>query len=219
MGDESLNDTLQGIRETLRLTSLSNAQQSAVSINFLKVPEFSGKPDEDVSEFLKKYKVATSMLTDEQKCLSLTRALIGSAAIWSKTIKSLCSEGKWKEVQKALKDRFGPADRNIRLREKLAKMSYMPSTHTLQSYVEAYEDLYKKAFNEQGGADIIQALRVNLPDRVIRGLNYLDDSWSSYKGMEDFYKLIKRYEANIQPYEKNEDNLSKQLDRPASGTR
>lgn len=213
MDESLLNETLQGIREMLKVTSITNSQNSAVSINFIKVPEFRGKPDEDVYDFLKSYNIATSMLTDQQKCLSLKRALLGPAAIWAKNIEQFCSDGHWTQAEKAIKERFGPADSNLRLREKLSRMKYDPSTSTLQSYIEIYEDRFKKAFGDHEQKEIIQALRINLPHSIIKGLNTLDDSWSNYQEMSQLYTLIKRYQANIQPYEKNEDQSSKHIDK------
>lgn len=154
------------------------------------------------------------MLSDKHRCLALNRALVDSAAVWAKNnIKTLIEQGNWKSIKDQLIERFGPADIELHQRDKLSRMKYDPEKSTLTSYVELYVATYDKAFTDYNTNESIKSLRMNLPNNIIRRLNYLDDKWGKYENLEDLFSLIKRFETHIEPYEIEE--ASKQLDKEA----
>lgn len=201
LSDEPLNATLQRLESTLE-------QHNATAVTGLILPTFSGKAQEDVFEFLNKFKLATFALSDRNRCLAFNKCLVGTANIWAKSnIKKAILEGKWKPIKKALIERFGPADLTLKHREKLGQMKYhKQGDSTLIGFVERYVVQYKKAYKSHGDADAIIALRLNLPSTIIKSLNLLDDSWSTLDNCAELYKLIRRYESNILPFEETEEN-------------
>lgn len=208
MEDPALNSTLDKL-------SASIDQQAISSINNLIVPEFRGLPDEDVCEFLSRFKMATIALPENHRCLALNKALKGAAMTWAKSnIKSLMASANWKSIKRQLIERFDHPDRTMRYRERLSKLKYDPDSTTLTSYVEAFTTLYRKAHRSNNSeeslvdSDAIRALKLNLPDRVVRGLNYLDDKWMDYTNIADLIKSIRRYETKILPYEDKEESTS-----------
>lgn len=204
MSDQDLNSTLDKL-------SASINQQAIASINNLIVPEFRGLPEEDVCDFIERFKMATLALSENHRCLALNKALKGAAMTWAKAnIKSFMATANWKAIKKLLVERFDYPDRTMRFKERLAKLKYDPETTTLMSYVEAFITLHKRAhgFRESDSAsdaDAIQALKLNLPDRIVKGLNYLDDRWMDSSNIGDLIKIIHRYETKIMPYEGKED--------------
>lgn len=191
-----LNSTLQKLDLTLE-------QQTATAITGLNLPIFSGLANEDVNEFLSRFKLATFVLSDKHRCLALNKCLAGVANTWAKTnIKKALSEGHWKIAKHALIERFGPADNVLKHREQLNSMNYQATQlTTLLGYVEKFISVYKKAYTKQDDSDAIMSLRLNLPHHIIRSLNLLDDNWSKYSSCDELYKLIRRYEQNIMPFE------------------
>lgn len=212
-----LNETVEQLRDHIRISNETSTQSANVSLNFLKVPEFRGMPNEDIFDFIKDYERSTSLLSDEHKCLAINRALLGAAATWSKTIKDVINNGKWKRVRRLLLDRFGTVDYQDRHRQKLSNLKFDPTKTTLLSFAEIYTDTYRKAFKNQSDNDAIRQIRCTLPDNIVKCLNYLDDGWSKYPTIEELYQLIKRYQSNIEPYEKDQENNSKSLDTEAVG--
>lgn len=200
MADPALNETLQKL-------SASINQQAAASINSIIVPEFRGLPEEDLDDFLKRFKMATLTLSDEYRCLALNKALKGAALIWAKAnVKELITTANWSAIKTALYDRFGSPDRILRYREKLARLKFIEGESTLMSYIESYAAIYRKAYKEYKDAELILSLRLNFPDKIVRGLNGLNDSWTEIQTMKDFMELIKRYELKILPYETKTDS-------------
>lgn len=191
-----LNQTLTKLYDSL-------GQHSAAALINIKVPNFAGSPGEEVNEFLKKFKMATLTLNNELRCLSLDKALIGSARIWAKkNIKEELKTGNWPEAKAKLRKRFLPPDEIHRHLEKLSKMKYDPKETTLSSYVEVYADLYNKAYNSAPDKDVIRGLRLNLPSEILRHLNVLSDSWMDTESLEQFLSLVQRVERDILPYDK-----------------
>lgn len=195
-----LNSTLARLDSTLE-------QQTATTVTGLHLPTFSGKPFEDVTDFINRFKLSTFALSDKHRCLALNKCLAGTANIWAKTnIKKAILEGQWKPIKKALLERFGPTDFTLKHREKLSSMKYESGGDTtLIGYVEKYLNQYQKAYKSHTDADAIISLRLNLPTSIIRNLNLLDDTWASFTDSSELYKLIRRYEDNIMPYEKDQD--------------
>lgn len=208
--DESL------LNETLQRLSASINQQAAASINSISLPEFSGLPNEDIYDFIERFKLATLTLSDGYRCLALVKALKGAAVIWAKAnVKNLIADAKWNEIKLALYKRFGHPDKVLRNKEKLAKLQFVEGTSTLISYVELYSTAYKKAFREHSETDVIQSLRLNLPDRIIKGLNHLNDSWSDLTTLKELFQIIERYETKIMPYEQRNETTGGSLTKEA----
>lgn len=205
MDDSMLNETLQKL-------SASINQQAVASINSINIPEFRGLPEEDIYDFLTRFKVATFTLPDDYRCLALNKALKGAALIWAKSnIKNLITEAKWREIKSALYDRFGSPDRTLNHRQKLSKLKFNESSSTLMAYIENYIATYRKAFRDHKEQDAIQSLRLNLPDRIVKGLNYLDDGWSELRNIKEFLDLVKRYETRIMPFETRSESGNSSL--------
>lgn len=194
---------------TLSKLADSINQYAASAITSLVVPEFRGSPEEDVKEFIGKFKTATITLSDEMKCLALSKALSGSAKIWAKeNIKSNLLSGNWKAAKKLLKERFAALDSDLKNLEKLGKLKHDPGKETLISYLEKYSAYYKSAHKEAKDTDIIRSLKLNLPRNVIRGLNMVNDEWANLKEMKDLYVLARRVEDKILAYEDPEQSVS-----------
>lgn len=205
MNESLLDSTLSKLGESI-------ARQAASSINSLLLPEFKGLPSEDVEEFIFKFKMATLTLSDDLKCMALNKALTGSAYIWAKNnIKDKMANGQWEEIKRELINRFGPHDREVSYRKRLNEMKFEENRTTLMSYVEAFIDSYKKAYASANDKDITKALRINLPDKIIKGLNYLDHKWTDYESLSDVTTLIKRFEEKIMPFDHKEGTDTKSL--------
>lgn len=206
-----LNETVGHLKDHLRISNESATQSSNISLNFLKVPEFRGRPDEDIVEFLSNYERATSLLNDEQKCLALPRALFDAAATWAESVKKDITAGKWKKFKKSLIERFGDPNIELRYRQKLSSMKYNSREATLLSFVESYVSLYSKVFPGHRSNEVIQSLRLNLQPKIVKNINLLDDNWVHYEDLDDLYKLIRRYEINIKPFEETDNEHAKHL--------
>lgn len=191
--------TLNKLSETLN-------QYTASTLSSISIPEFKGLPNEDVFDFLQRFKLATLTFSDELRCLALNRALNGSARIWAKAnIKESINSGDWKATKKAIVERFAAPNQELRHQEKLIKMRFDPSAGTLISYIEEYADCFRKARLLSSDKDIISSLNFNLPAHIIRHLNVLSDDWTNFDTLSDLYKLIKRLEGKILPYEQKPD--------------
>lgn len=198
-GQDIINSTFTKLSESL-------IQQAALSINSIQVPEFKGLPDEDIHDFISDFELSTLALSSEHRCLAINKSLKDAALIWAKsTIKELLTEGDWDQIKKLLIDRFGPADRKLHYKEKLSQMKYESGKTTLIAYVELFLSNYKKAYVKYSPNDSIHALRCNLPDRIIKGLNSLDDTWTSMEDEGKFTNLVQRFENNILVFEKKDE--------------
>lgn len=199
--------------QTLQKLASSINQYAASALTGVAIPEFSGAPDDDVHEFLRKFKLATITFSDELRCLALQKALTGAARIWCKTIsKGSLAENDWQATKKALIGRFEAPNQSLRHQENLSKLKYDPMRETLTSFVEKYAACYKKAHNKPKDSDIMKSIALKLPKHIIRDLNLLSESWSDITELREFYKLVRRFENKIQPYEQDEDLPGKRLD-------
>lgn len=203
----NLNSTLRKLDNTLE-------QQTAAAVSGMTLPIFKGQSNEDVHDFIRKFKLATFALSEKHRCLALNRSLSGSANCWAKSnIREAIINGNWKAIKKALIERFGSSDTALRYRLKLNEMRYDPKNSiTLLGYAEIYLRAHSKAHNNQNEQDGILSLKLNLPNNVIRSLNVLDDKWHKYNSHSELFALIKRYELNILPYESNEEDKDKLID-------
>lgn len=192
---DMMNSTLQKLGESI-------FQQSSISINSIQVSEFNGSPGEDVHQFLQEFKLQTLSLSDAHKCQALPKALKGSAFIWAKAnIKELISASDWKGIKEAMINRYSPLDKKMRYRQKLNELKFNDKVYTPVSFIETYVATYQKAYPNQPANDIIQSLRWELPNHIIKGLNRIDDKWISYDSPSRLYDLVGRYERNILPFE------------------
>lgn len=203
-----MDETISKLCETM------HQQQQIAAIAALNIPEFGGLPDEDVSEFLKKFKTATFTLSDELRCVALRKAFVKSARVWAKTnLKGLISAGDWKNAKKAIEEIFLPADQQERYQERLANMTYDPKKTTPLSYVEGYVSCFQKAHEASSDKMIIENLVQNLPRNIKYTLNMLSDTWKQTEDLNMLYPLIKRVEQTILPYEPIEQSdTSEKLD-------
>lgn len=194
---------------TLSKLAESINQYAASAVTSLVVPEFRGSPGEDVKDFISRFKTATITLSDEMKCLAMAKALTNSAKIWAKeNLKAEMNSGNWKSVKKLLKQRFAGLDSDMKNLERLNKLSHEPEAETLISYLEKYAVFYRSAHKEAKDADIIRALKLNLPRNVVRGLNMLNDEWVNFQEMKELYTLARRVEDKILAYESQEPHIS-----------
>lgn len=180
---------------------------AASALSNVSIPEFKGLPDEDVYEFLSRFKIATIMFTDDTRCLAIYKALSGSAHTWAKqNIKELVKAGKWKDIKKLLVARFSGLDHQLRHQKRLMKMKFDPTKSSLLSYIEEFACAYKKAYTDAKDSDIIKSLSLNLPPKIIRHLNILSDSWTDLDDLKDLYGVARRLEEKILPYELAEES-------------
>lgn len=215
MSDED-RQIAEVMNQTFHRLSESIAQQSAFSINAINLPEFSGGPKEDIHQFLKEFKAQTSTLSDEHKCRSLAKVLRGPAAIWAKSnIKELLLHNNWKEVKAAMVSRYSLLDKQARYRQRLNQLAFNDKAYTLLSYVETYVSVYKKAFPTHRPCDIVQQIRWSLPDKIIYGLNLIDDKWVKYDSLPMLYDIVQRYEKNIIPFESQQESEGNALNAEA----
>lgn len=198
-----LNESLSRLSETFN-------QYSAAALTNLSLPEFSGKPGQDINDFLRRFKSATITLADDLKCQALNRSLIEPAYTWAKAnIKSEIKSGNWKGAKQKLLKRFTLEDIDLKYHEKLSRLKYDPRESTLSSFVEVYADLFKKTHSTYTDKDIILALRFNLPAEILGHLNSISDNWTDLESLADMMKLIQRIERKILPYrkqDKSDDN-------------
>ncbi|CAA2976480.1 Hypothetical predicted protein, partial [Olea europaea subsp. europaea] len=196
--------------ETISKLSESISQQAAMALINLKLPSFSGAPDQEINSFLRDFKAATLTLNDELRCLALHRSLTGPARVWAKsTIKDDLDVGDWESAKTKLRQRFLPPGEDLRLLSKLSKMKYDSSEMTLSSYVEVYANLFGKVHKRAPDSDIIGHLRLNLPPEILKHLNVLSSTWTNLTSFKDFIALVTRVERDILPYEvkpKHDDN-------------
>lgn len=200
-------DTISKLCETI------NQQQQVTAIAGLNIPEFGGGPNEDVTEFLQKFKAATFSLNEELRCIALRKALVASARIWAKdNLKELIAAGDWKSAKKAIENRFLSADHHERYHKKLSTMKYDPKLTTLRSYVEGYVSCFRKAHKSATDKNIIESLVQNLPANIKHTLNLLSETWRQMDDLKSLYPLIKRVEQTILPYAPAEQEPGEKLD-------
>lgn len=191
-------DALDRLNQTLSQYQISR-------IASISVPEFRGQPNEDVRDFLKRFKMATLSFDDRTRCVALNKALLGSAHTWAKeNLKDAISKNDWKAAKKEIINRFALPDQELRHQQKLSRLKFDAKESTLMSYVEEYADTYRKAYREAKDADVIRSLRLNLPDEILLNLNILSDDWSTLESLGTLYPLIRRVESKIMPYESKE---------------
>lgn len=168
------------------------------SIGLMKIPEYAGKPSENIETFLKEFGRATIALTRPQKCLALKRALVGDAGLFAKNyLKKYIATGEWKQAKNLLRTRFSAIDINLVYRSELSKMSYEPEKKSLLAYIDKYADLYRKIHTDAKDNNLIQDLGLNLGNDVVLKLNQLSSSWRSMSDFESFRELIGRLEKDI----------------------
>lgn len=209
--DETVAANLTNVAEaTIQKLSDSINQYTASAINSVAIPEFKGAPEEDIYEFIRRFKLATITFSNELKCLALSRAFRGAASVWAKAnIKDKIQNGDWKTIKTAMVERFASPNRELRYREKLSKMSFNSQLETLTSYIEGYAECYRKAHPNTTDHDVIMALTVNLPKNILRNLNVLSENWSEATDISTLLKLVKRLEVKILPYDDEEGPTGK----------
>lgn len=212
--NRSPSNNLASLSEaTLSKLAESISQQTATSLVAIQVPEFSGGLKEDVRDFLRRYKTATINVGEELRCKSMQKALTGPAYTWAKNnIKGPMQDGApgdWKKIKEALVQRFEAPNAELRYHEQLGRMKFDAQLGTLTSYIEAFHDCFKKVSKQAKDADIITALKLNLPNNIHRAMNLLDDDWTKLDDMKELYKLAKRVEEKILPFEKDDSGEEK----------
>lgn len=196
----------------IKLTDSIN-QQSATAMIAIPVPEFGGTPSEDIKDFIRRYKMATINFGEEMRCRALQKALVGHAHTWAKrNIKEEIvsgEKGSWKKIKEKLVERFEAPNAEIKLHEQLSNMKFDQTGGTLISYLESFYDRFRKVHKQAKDADVIGALKLNLPNNIHRALNLLNDEWTQLDNMADLYKLARRAEEKILPFEKEESSEEK----------
>lgn len=197
-------------RQSLDKLSDTLDRYAASTLSSIAIPEFSGSLNEDVHDFVRKFKLSTLTLSDELRCLALNKALVNSARIWAKAnLKAIIQAGDWKAAKKAIVSRFASPDQELRHQEKLNKMRFNQTTGSLTSYAEEYSHCYRRAHPNATDQEIIKSLSLNLPPNIIRNLNILSENWSQLTTITELYAIIKRLEYKILPYESTDDKEDK----------
>lgn len=168
------------------------------SLGMVNLPEFRGKPGEDLEKFLQDFGRATAALTGEQKCLALKRSLVGDAALFlKKYLKPQILQGNWKDVKVKLRERFSQVEPGLLYRTQLRRMTFDPAESTLLGYIDKYEKLYKRIHSEARDNELIQDLSLNLGKNIVLKLNQLSSDWRSATNFESFRSLVARLERDI----------------------
>lgn len=223
MERETESPTEKSPRSAQNMTGLSEAtfnkladsinQFAASAITSVSVPEFGGSPNEDVKSFLRKFKLATISFSVELRCLALNKALIGAARTWAKAnIKDLIRSGDWTAIKKLMVERFGSPNQEIRHHEKLAKLKFDPSRGTVTSFIEEFSECYRRVHEAASDMDIITAVKLKLPDKVLKNLYILDGKWIKFQTLDEMFMLVKRLEHEIVPYEVAESDKDEKID-------
>lgn len=180
----------------------SLTQHAASVLTSTQLPTFSGGPTEDVHDFLKNFELSTITFSPQLKCMALQKSLTESARTWGKlNLKNLISTNDWKAIKKALIERFQGPNPEIRYLNKLAKLTYDPKKVTLTSFVERFAEYYRKAYQQARDIDVIRAIRLKLPNKIILAINTLCDQWTDFQDLSTMYALTRRTEANLLAYE------------------
>lgn len=175
-----------------------SAASQASALMLANIPTFSGSQDEDLSDFMQRFKLATLTLSDEHRCLAITKAMTGSARNWLKTnIKDIIKIGDWAAVKKRIDERFGPPHKELKYIKRLAELNFSPeSNKPLSCYVDDYYATYIKAHPEADEKTIVQNLHANLPASVKKTLNLMTDIYLAHT-IGEYRKIVQRYEHNI----------------------
>lgn len=180
-----------------------------MSIGLANLPEYHGRPNEDIEKFLREFSRATTALTQRQKCVALKKALVGDASIYLKNyLKPQILQGDWKLLKESLRKRFSLIEPSLLYRTELNKMTFDPSRDTLLGYVDRYAKLYKKIHSEVKDLELIQDISLNLGQRIVLKLNQLSADWKSIDKFEIFRDLISRLERDIMALENIVDTQS-----------
>lgn len=175
-----------------------------MSIGLTNLPEYHGRPNEDIEKFLKEFGRATTALSSSQKCVALKKALVGDASIYLKNyLKPLLTQGEWKLVKEALRKRFSLIEPSLLYRTELNKMTFDPKQDTLLGYVDRYARLYKKIHSEAKDLELIQDISLNLGRHIVLKLNQLSADWKTIDQFGVFRDLISRLERDIMALEKD----------------
>lgn len=200
------SDALDRLSQTL-------SQYQTSRIATIPMPEFKGLPNEDVHEFLKRFKIAALPLDDKTRWVALKKALGGPAHRWAKhNLESLIDRNDWKTAKKMIIDRFALPNQGLRHQERLSKLKFDAKESTLMSYIEVYADTYRKAYAQAKDIDVVRSLRLNLPNEIIRDLNLLSDGWSASESLSTLYQLVRRLESKILPYTHRDDSVTEKVD-------
>lgn len=197
---------------TLLKLAESMQQQSASLLTTVNPPEFRGSINEDFEEWLREFKQSTLTFNDNLRCLALQKALFGAARNWLKTdteAKKAIATGQWKTIKNLLKNRWLKPNRDELNHERLSQLRFDSKKDALTSFVELYYNCFKKAHKNASDNDIIMGLKMKLPNNMIRYLNLLNDNWSETQDIAEIYKLTRKVEANILPYEDKDSSLDK----------
>lgn len=197
----SIDMTLNRLSETMQ-------QYTSSALSSVQLPEFGGRPEEDVVDFLSRFKRVTYAFDKFNRCAALNRSLTGPARIWAKeNIKVDLHLGNWKQAKHALIRRFAAPDQHLRMQQKLNEMKFDPKRMSLTSYVEIYTDFHRKAHASSKDSEIIRSLSLNLPPSIIKHLNVISDNWTNGDDIKEFYVLVKRIDERILPYDNPDDTV------------
>jgi len=199
MGDTKSQDTdstTEKITEMLR-------RSTATTLATVPILEYRDLPSEDVYDSLRRLEISILISTDQLCYLALYKAASRAAYIWARTVESEIKQGEWKKVRAAPLRRFSSPNIELKLRESIGKMRYVPSIETLTSFAESYIDKYRHINPESQDRAIIKDFSLVPPNNVVRDSNTgrVSDSWSELDKTDSFYKLIRRIEHKILPYE------------------
>lgn len=188
-------------------------------LNFIKKPEFAGRPGEDLEAFLKDFGRATLTLAPEKKCVAVKRSLVGDAGMYAKNyLKPALAVGDWKAVKAALRDRFLPSGRELAQRTELRGMVFNREASTLLGYVDRYKTLYKKVHPKADDMELISDASLNLGPEFIRQLGRMAPDWQRLKSFEAFRTIISRMEHDISASERSKGANALEIMRTVNKT-
>ena len=126
-----LHKQMLALSNTVEGATLSN---STPKYNSVKVPTFSGEPDEDVNEFIRNYDRASRFhkWNDERKAEAFPLHLLGNASVWFNTTPDLADKS-YQDMTDALQRQFHSDSDLWLLRQKLNERKQLP-TETVTTY-------------------------------------------------------------------------------------
>lgn len=198
MAEQNSLDALKALQNSIYL-----------GIGLSNLPEFHGRPDEDIGKFLKEFGRATTALNQEQKCVALKKSLVDDASIFSKKyLKEYLTKGNWKTAKQELKKRFLRTEPCLLYRTELKKLVFEPTKNTLLGYVDKYANLYRKVHEQVKDNELIQDISLNLGNDVVLKLNQISADWKTIEDFEVFRGVVSRLERDIMSLESEVTNKS-----------
>lgn len=187
---------------------LASATLSSAIIH-LNPPQFSGKPNENIHEWVEKFELLTLSFPDEQKTNLLDKAFLHPARSWFKASLKPSLPLPWKTIKTKILSQFSGESQEDRNYEALRKLSYDKDKYgTLSLFIDDYAYTYGKAYPRADPSETVRALIRNLTPSKRHKLNQMSDI-KEISTVDALRTLAKRFD---QEPESSEEKKSTGLD-------